>query len=203
MRRYGLRAGQPVILTVGRLSAAERYKGHDQVLRALPAMLKELPDLRYLIAGRGDDEARLRALAAELGVTEHVTFTGFVSANELADHYRLCDLYVMPSTGEGFGIVYLEALACGRPCLVGGEDASPEAIDGGRLGFVVPPRDPSAIAAAVLEFFRRTHDRPWLNEPETLRQEVVRLYGFAAFQRSLAQALATLKVALAPEHYLK
>ncbi len=197
MRRYGLVAGQPVILTVGRLSAAERYKGHDQVLRALPAMLKELPGLRYLIAGRGDDEARLRGLAAELGVAEHVTFAGFVPAEELADHYRLCDLYVMPSTGEGFGIVYLEALACGRPCLVGGEDASPEALDGGRLGFVVPARDSAAIAETVLRFFRQQHDRPWLHEPETLHREVVRLYGFAAFQRSLARALASLGVASA------
>lgn len=198
LQRHGLRENQPVILTVGRLSATERYKGHDQVLRAMPGMLRELPDLRYLIGGRGDDEGRLRALTSELGLEDHVTFTGFIPADELADHYRLCDLYVMPSTGEGFGIVYLEALACGRPCLVGSEDASPEAVDEGRLGFVVQPRDPEAIAAAVVSFFQRTHDKPWLNEPETLHREVVRLYGSAAFRRSLADALAVLGVTPVP-----
>lgn len=198
LQRYGLRENQPVILTIGRLSASERYKGHDQVLRAMPRMLRELPDLRYLIGGCGDDEGRLRALTSELGLEDHVTFTGFIPADELADHYRLCDLYVMPSMGEGFGIVYLEALACGRPCLVGSEDASPEAVDGGRLGFVVPPRDPEAIAAAVLGFFQRAHDKPSLHEPETLHREVVRLYGSAAFRRSLADALAVLGVTPAP-----
>ena len=198
LQRYGLREHQPVILTVGRLSASERYKGHDQVLHAMPRMLRELPDLHYLIGGRGDDEKRLRALAVELGLQNQVTFTGFIPADELADHYRLCDLYVMPSNGEGFGIVYLEALACGRPCLVGSEDASPEAVDGGRLGFVVPPRDPEAIAGAVLSFFHHTHDKPWLHEPETLHREVVRLYGSAAFRSSLARALASLGIAQPP-----
>ncbi len=198
LKRYALQEGQPVILTVGRLSAAERYKGQDQVLRALPLVLQELPDLHYLIGGSGDDEGRLRALVTELGLQRQVTFTGFIPADELAEHYRLCDLYVMPSTGEGFGIVYLEALACGRACLVGSEDASPEAVDDGRLGLVVPPRDASAIAAAILGFFRRSHDKPWLHEPETLHHEVVRLYGFQAFQRSLASALASLGLACPP-----
>ncbi len=192
MERYGLKLDQPVILTIGRLSAAERYKGQDQVLLALPSLIQDLPDLRYIIGGRGDDEPRLRALAAELGVEKHVTFTGFISDAELADHYRLADLYVMPSTGEGFGIVYLESLACGRPCLVGDQDASPEAIDHGRLGFMVPPRDRVKIASAILSFFRRTHDKPWLHEPETLHREVVKLYGQQAFRGHLQRALSEL-----------
>jgi glycosyltransferase involved in cell wall biosynthesis len=194
LQRYQLEESQPVILTVGRLSSTERYKGHDVVLRSLPRLLPALPNLRYIIAGRGEDEIRLRALAEELGVQPHVVFAGFVPATELADHYRLCDLYVMPSTGEGFGIVYLEALACGRPCLVGSEDASPEAVDGGRLGFVVPPRDPEAVADAILSFFHRTHDKPWLHEPQALRQEVVRLYGFSAFQQAMSRALESLGI---------
>jgi glycosyltransferase involved in cell wall biosynthesis len=192
LERYGLQAGQPVLFTVGRLAAAERYKGQDQVLRALPQILRELPALKYVIGGRGDDEARLRQLAAELGVESQVIFTGFIPEQELADHYRLADLYVMPSRGEGFGIVYLESLACGRPCLVGDSDASPEAIDHGRLGFVVPPCDTDAIARAVLSFFLRRHDKPWLHEPESLRREVVALYGQEAFARYLADALQAL-----------
>jgi glycosyltransferase involved in cell wall biosynthesis len=195
LKRYGLQEGQPVILTVGRLSAAERYKGHDQVLRALPRVLQELPELHYLIGGIGDDECRLRALVSELGLQRHVTFTGFIPTQELAEHFRLCDLYVMPSTGEGFGIVYLEALACGRACLVGSEDASPEAVDGGRLGWVVSPQDIPAIADAVLRFFSRRHEKPWLHEPEVLHREVVRLYGYQAFLQSLSSALVSLGLA--------
>ena len=189
LQRYGLKPDQPVLLTVGRLSATERYKGQDQILFALPSLIRELPDLCYIIGGRGDDEGRLRALVAELGIEQHVTFTGFIPETELAEHYRLADLYVMPSTGEGFGIVYLESLACGRPCLVGDQDASPEAIDRGRFGFIVPPRDPAQIATAILSFFRRQHDKPWLHEPETLHREVVKLYGQQAFKMSLESAL--------------
>ncbi|GEP43522.1 glycosyltransferase family 4 protein [Brevifollis gellanilyticus] len=189
LERHGLKAAQPVLFTVGRLSATERYKGQDQVLQALPKLVQTLPTLRYVIGGRGDDEARLRQMVAELGLEQHVIFTGFIPEAELADYYRLADLYVMPSTGEGFGIVYLESLACGRPCLVGSEDASPEAVDHGRLGFVVPPRDPEKIAAAILKFFRREHEQPWLHEPETLHREVVKLYGHEAFKMYLQRAL--------------
>lgn len=192
LERYGLKANQPVLLTVARLAASERYKGQDQIIQALPTLLREMPDLRYLIGGRGDDEARLRQVAADLGVAHAVLFTGFIPEAELADHYRLADLYVMPSTGEGFGIVYLESLACGRPCLAGNVDASSEALDGGRLGFVVDPRDPPAIANAIQRFYRRDHDQPWLHEPETLHREVVQLFGKASFEKSLALALKEL-----------
>lgn len=190
--RYGLKPNQPVLLTVARLAASERYKGQDQIIQALPTLLQEMPDLRYLIGGRGDDEPRLRQIAADLGVAHAVLFTGFIPEAELADHYRLADLYVMPSTGEGFGIVYLESLACGRPCLAGNVDASSEALDGGRLGFVVDPRDPQAIAKAIQRFYCRDHHQPWLHEPETLNREVVKLYGKAAFEQSLALALKEL-----------
>ncbi|MES2597881.1 MAG: glycosyltransferase family 4 protein [Verrucomicrobiota bacterium] len=192
LERHGLKPDQPVLFTVGRLSATERYKGQDQMLQALPKLVKELPSLRYIIGGRGDDEPRLRQMVAELALEKHVTFTGFIPGEELADHYRLADLYVMPSTGEGFGIVYLESLACGRPCVVGDQDASPEAIDHGRLGFVVPPRDPDKIAQAILKFFRREHEQPWLHEPETLHREVVKLYGHEAFKAHLRRALTEL-----------
>jgi glycosyltransferase involved in cell wall biosynthesis len=189
LQRYGLQPDQPLLLTVGRLAASERYKGQDQVLRALPQLLQTFPTLRYLIGGTGDDAARLRQLAAELGVAGAVIFTGFIPEAELADHYRLADLYVMPSTGEGFGIVYLESLACGRPCVVGDRDASPEALDGGRLGLVVDPRDPAAIGQAIHCFLTQQDGRPWLHDPATLHQEVTRLFGFEAFKLRLREAL--------------
>jgi glycosyltransferase involved in cell wall biosynthesis len=192
LRRHGLSANQPVLLTVGRLAASEAYKGHDQVIMALAQVRRTHPEVRYIIAGTGNDEPRLRQCVAAHGQQDAVIFAGFVPDAELADYYRLCDAFVMPSTGEGFGIVYLEALASGRPCIAGDRDASPEAIGHGRLGFVVDPRSPSQIADAILKLITRQHDKPWLNEPETLRREVVELYGFAAFKRSLGDALHTL-----------
>jgi len=196
LQRLGLKPEQPILLTVGRLAATEAYKGHDQVIAALPQIRRTHPEVRYVIAGRGDDEPRLRQCAALHGQEEAVIFAGFVPEHELADHYRLCDAFVMPSTGEGFGIVYLEALASGRPCIVGNADASPEAIGHGRLGFVVDPRSPDDIAGAVLKLLSRQHDKPWLNEPETLRREAIDLYGFHAFKQHLASALRQLLPAL-------
>lgn len=192
LTRHGLRANQPVLLTVGRLAATEAYKGHDQVIAALPAIRASNPEVRYVIVGTGDDQPRLQACAVRHGQSDAVIFAGFIPEHELPEYYRLCDAFVMPSTGEGFGIVYLEALASGRPCIVGNQDASPEAIGNGRWGFAVDPRSPAAIAEAVIKLMTRAHDKPWLHEPATLRQEVIERYGFAAFKQSLVRALQQL-----------
>ena len=192
LERYALTRDQPVLLTIARLAACEQLKGQDHVIRALPLLIKRFPDLRYVIGGRGDDEPRLRRITEDLGLKEHVIFAGFIPESELADHYRLADLYVMPSRSEGFGIVFIESLACGRACIAGNLDASNEALDNGRLGFVVNPLDSQAIADAVHRFFSHEHDQPWLHEPETLHREVVRLFGKAAFRRQFNEALKDL-----------
>jgi len=199
LQRHGLRADQPVLLTVGRLAASEAYKGQDKVIAALKIIRQTLPQTRYIIAGAGDDELRLRQCAAEHGQSDAVIFAGFVAEHELADYYRLCDAFVMPSTGEGFGIVFLEALASGRPCIVGNADASPEAIGHERLGFAIDPRSPLDLADAVVRLLTKQHDKPWLHEPETLRREVIKLYGFGAFKHNLGEALAQLLPQLATD----
>ena len=189
LQRHHIQADQPVLLTVGRLSASEAYKGQDKVIAALKFVRQTLPNAKYIIAGSGDDRARLEKCAADHGQADAVIFAGFVPDAELPDYYRLCDAFVMPSIGEGFGIVYLEALASGRPCIVGNADASPEAIANGRLGFVVDPFSVSAIADAVISLLTRNHDKPLLNDPEALCREVIELYGFTAFKRGLHSAL--------------
>ena len=114
--RFGL-GNERVLLTVGRLAASERYKGQDRVIEDLPALVAAGHDVRYLIAGDGDDRPRLEALAAQHGVADRVRFLGAVPADALPDLYRAADVFVMPSTGEGFGIAYLEAMACGTPAV--------------------------------------------------------------------------------------
>ncbi len=108
---------EKVLLTVGRLASNEAYKGQDRIIRALPKVIAEVPDLMYLIAGEGDDRPRLQSLVETLSVGPHVQFLGHVDDDELVALYRLAHLFVMPSKGEGFGIVYLEAMACGCPAL--------------------------------------------------------------------------------------
>jgi glycosyltransferase involved in cell wall biosynthesis len=152
--RYGLQ-GRAVLLTLGRLAAAERYKGIDEVLECLPGLRAARPDLAYLVAGDGDDRPRLEAKAASLGLSGHVVFCGRVTEAEKADHYRLADAFVMPGRGEGFGIVYLEAMACGIPVLGSRRDASREALRDGELGILVDPNDGEALAAGILAALAR------------------------------------------------
>ncbi len=109
--------GKTVLLTVGRLSDLERAKGHDRVIRLLPRLRSDGRDVVYVIIGDGDDVPRLRQLALATGVADAVRFFGAVPTNELPEAYRAADIFVMPSTCEGFGIVFLEAMACGTPAL--------------------------------------------------------------------------------------
>lgn len=146
--RYGLR-GKRVLMTFGRLAGRDRQKGFDEVLEALPGLLKEHPDLVYLIVGDGPDRQRLQTKAQTLGVSAAVVFSGRIAEEEKVDHYRLADLYVMPSRGEGFGIVILEALACGIPVIGSKVDGTREALLDGRLGVLVDPADPAELIAAV------------------------------------------------------
>ncbi len=149
LHRYDL-AGRTVLLTTARLTVEDRYKGIDEVLDVLPSLVADKPDLAYLIVGDGDDRQRLVDKAKHLGLAERVVFAGYVPENEKADHFRLADAFVMPGRGEGFGIVYLEALACGVPVIASALDASREAVLHGALGQVVNPDDPAELRAAIL-----------------------------------------------------
>lgn len=158
--RYGI-AGRRVLLTVGRLAGHERYKGFDEVLEVLPQLPRDVPDVCYAIVGDGADRERLRAKAQALGMADRVVFTGFVGEDEKVDLYNLADVYVMPSRGEGFGIVYLEAMACGVVPAIGSVlDGSRDALRDGALGQLVDPRDPQQLVQAILRAFAAPRGRP-------------------------------------------
>jgi phosphatidyl-myo-inositol dimannoside synthase len=145
--RYGLE-GKRVLMTLGRVVAAERYKGFDEVLEVLPDLGS---DVSYVIAGGGNDVPRLQRKALDLGVADRVVFTGLFPEDEKADLYNLADVYVMPSRGEGFGFVFLEALACGVPVIASRLDGGREAVRGGALGYLVDPTNPAEIRQSVIE----------------------------------------------------
>jgi glycosyltransferase involved in cell wall biosynthesis len=153
LARYGLR-DRCVIMMLGRIVATERYKGVDEVLQVMPALLETIPNLSFLVVGDGSDRARLEAKAGGLGLASNVVFTGRIAEEEKADHYRLADAFVMPSYGEGFGFVFLEALACGVPAVGSIADGSREALRDGLLGTLVDPRDADALRRAVLQAVR-------------------------------------------------
>jgi len=169
-----------VLLTVGRMDAREGYKGHDRVIAALPQLLAAGHDLVYVVAGEGDDRTRLQRLAAERGVAERVRFVGVLGQDVLVDVYRMADLFVMPSSGEGFDIAFLEAMACGTPALGLAAGGAVDALADGEFGtmasetefvfvlarlLVTPKSDPQTLAAAVRHrfghdaFSRRVKDR--------------------------------------------
>ncbi|MEG5036299.1 glycosyltransferase family 4 protein [Microcoleus sp. AT3-A2] len=170
LEQYNL-VGDKILMTVARLRSTDIYKGVDVTIQALPQIAKTFPNVKYLVIGRGDDRSRLAKLADDLGVTERVIFAGFVATENLAAHYQLADAYVMPSQ-EGFGIVYLEALACGLPVLAGDADGSADPLQDGKLGWRVPHRDSAAVAVACVEMLRgedKRCDRHWLREQTLAR----------------------------------
>jgi phosphatidyl-myo-inositol dimannoside synthase len=145
------RVGSGFLLIVGRLAASERYKGHEELLEAVEVLRASGAGARLVVVGDGDDRARLEALAREHGVADLVTFTGFVNEATRAALYERCLAFVMPSDGEGFGLVYLEAMRAGRPCVALAGTAAAEIVAGGETGLLVASRgEPLREALAQL-----------------------------------------------------
>jgi len=141
--------GSRNVLVVGRMSSSERYKGHDQLLEAWPAVIGAVPDARLVFAGDGDDVSRLVTRAKRLQVADSVVFTGFVDEDTLQSLYGQAPIFAMPSRNEGFGLVYLEAMSHGLPCIGSIHDAAGETIEHGVTGILVRQSDIGEIAASI------------------------------------------------------
>jgi phosphatidylinositol alpha-1,6-mannosyltransferase len=148
----------------------ERYKGHDRVIAAIPSLVAKGHDICYVVVGEGADRIRLEALARDAGLSERVRFLGRVGLQSLVEIYRMADLFVMPSTGEGFGVAFLEAMASGTPALGLDVAGARDALADGQLGTAVseaelpitiarllasPTPDPRALADAARARFGR------------------------------------------------
>jgi phosphatidylinositol alpha-1,6-mannosyltransferase len=139
-------------LIVGRLVADERYKGHDALIAAWPEVCARVPAARLVIVGDGDDRARLERLAAVHGVSAQVVFTGRVPDAELAGWYAHASFLAMPSRGEGFGLVYVEAMRAGKPCIAAA-GAAEEIVEHGVTGLVIDADTPDVVADTVVQLF--------------------------------------------------
>ncbi len=143
--------GRPIVLTAGRMVPK---KGFDTALRALGHVRHEVPNVLLLLAGTGPEESSLKQLAQELDLEAHVRFLGDLSQDQLRRHYTLADVFMMvgrevPNDVEGFGLVYLEANACGTPVVGARTGGVPDAVRDGETGLLVPPEDPAAAAEAL------------------------------------------------------
>jgi phosphatidyl-myo-inositol dimannoside synthase len=142
------------VLIVGRMSSAERYKGHDELLDSWSAIVREVPDAQLVVAGQGDDLTRLREKATSLGLGDSVLFLGFVPEGTLETLRARVALFALPSRGEGFGLVYLEAMRAGLSCIGGANDAAADLIVHGETGLLVDPLNSEDLAGAVLRLLR-------------------------------------------------
>lgn len=143
--------GKTVLLTVARLVPR---KGHRLILEALRQLVREVPNIVYLIVGTGPEQDHLRRLVGEWSLNDVVRFVGFVPDDDLPSYYNLADLYVMPNSEEngdieGFGMVFLEANACGIPVIGGRSGGAAEAVLHGKTGMLVDPHDAGELASAI------------------------------------------------------
>ena len=166
-----------LILSVTRLDATEAYKGVDHLILAMPAIRAAVPNARLRIVGTGADRARLEKIAGELEGNA-IEFTGRVSDEALRGHLAACHVFALPSRGEGFGLVYLEAMANGKPCLAANAGGAPEVVDS-TCGALVTYGDVPALTRACIEALRRVWD------PTKLRSRAAD-FSFEIFQRRLA-----------------
>lgn len=174
-------------LIVSRMSAEDRYKGHEPLIRAWVGVRRSVPDATLVIVGDGDDRQRLESLAAELGLDGAVRFAGRLPDRELAGCYARCAFFVMPSPDEGFGLVFLEAMRAGKAC-IGSTGAAEEVIVDGVTGAIVPPHDEAALVGALVRLFQDRTARSTLGANGRRRfEEQFTLAHFAARLRRLLQ----------------
>jgi phosphatidylinositol alpha-1,6-mannosyltransferase len=163
--------GRRVVLTVGRLVLR---KGQDMMIRALASVRQQIPDVLYAVVGDGEEREHLAALADAEGVRQHVQFLGEIPDREIIECYQQCDLFALPNRQvgadiEGFGMVLLEAQACGRPVLAGKSGGTVETLEPGVTGVVVPCEAPEPLAATIAELLGSSDRLSRMGEAGRLR----------------------------------
>jgi len=188
LKQYDLQTDQPILFTLARLSSAEQYKGYDQVIEVMPALLKRFPDLVYLIGGKADtaEQERLNGLIEKQGLVNNIKLLGFIPDTELIDHYLLGDVFVMPSKGEGFGISFIEAAACGRPVLAGNTDGSTDAVLNGQLGQLINPDNLTEMETAITQLFKENRSEA---NAYTIQQKCLKAFSFEAYQEKIKKLI--------------
>jgi phosphatidylinositol alpha-1,6-mannosyltransferase len=158
--------GKTVLLTAGRL---QERKGHDTVIRSIATLLPQFPDLLYVIVGGGDRLEYLKQLASESQVSDHVVFVGEIDDDELLRYFQHCDVFVLANRQvgydvEGFGIVLIEAQACGKPVIAGASGGTRDTMVRGRTGFLANCEDPKELCKIISEELDTAEKRVQIGE---------------------------------------
>ncbi len=171
-----------LILTVCRLTKGEKYKGYDKVISVIPNLIKEFPTIKYVIAGKYDHEEkeRITELIGRYNLEDRIILTGYVSDEELPALYSIADLFIMPSKKEGFGIVFLEALAYGKPVIGGNKDGSVDALQSGKFGLLVNPDIETEIEEAIKAVLNKKTEERYFDEI-FLKEESKKTFGFERY----------------------
>lgn len=183
--RYKIEADDLVLLTISRLTGYEKDKGYDLVLECMSDLIKDFPNIRYLIAGNASkpEHKRLLNRIKELQLNLHVTLTGFVAPKEMTDHHLLADIFILPSSKEGFGLVFLEALVCGSKVIGGNKDGSVDALLNGRLGTLIDPDSKTEIMAALKHLLKQGADRAAAQQRQRL---TIENFSFGSYKSKIA-----------------
>lgn len=177
------------VLAVGRWSSAERYKGFDTLIRVLPPLLRDTPDLHLVFVGDGDDRPSLEALAKEIKVEQRVHFLSGISREQLIACYAKADVFALPSSGEGFGFVFLEAMALGKAAVGGNHGGIPDIIDEGNTGFLITHGDEQQLGAKLNILLRDRSLREEMGRRG--RDRVMQKFIFRNFEARLREILST------------
>ena len=152
MLKYNISSNDIVLFTLTRLSSLEKYKGYDKVIEVLASIVPKHPKFKYFIGGKGDlkEILRVKSLITKYKLQENVQLLGFINDDELESHFLMADTYIMPSQGEGFGIVFIEAAYYGLPIIAGSKDGSVDALMSGQLGSLIDPDNLDEIKNAII-----------------------------------------------------
>ena len=184
---YAARHKPMRFFSVCRLDAREQYKGIDTVIKALPAVRARVPDLEYVVVGSGTDLERHQRLAADLGVADWVKFLGSIDEHALRAAYESCDVFILPSAGEGFGIVFLEAMHYRKPVIAANSGAAPEVVKDGETGMLAAPGNVDELAAAMIAL--ATNESECVRMGEAGYQRLLNNFTFDHFKTKLREIL--------------
>lgn len=174
-----------IVLSVGRWAASERYKGADLLIHAVSELTREFPDLHLVLVGEGNDLPRLKKLALAANARDNVHFISGLSRDELAACYAACQIFALPSTGEGFGLVFLEAMAFQKPVIGTALGGIPDIVEDGITGILVEPGNPSSLSSALRSLL--SNDDLRLGMGQRAGEFVRAHHGFECFRATLAE----------------
>jgi phosphatidylinositol alpha-1,6-mannosyltransferase len=193
LKKYKLTQNQPVLLLITRMTRHEHEKGYDQVIKCIPGLLQKFPDLCYLLAGNTDPEEseRIFEIITKNNLQNHVKLIGFIPEELLISHYLLADIFILTSKKEGFGLVLIEAAACGRKIICGNQDGSQEAILNGKLGDVIDPDNLEQLQKNIRQLLRTKNDT---NKTMGIQQTCIRHFNYIQYKQQVEQLLKQQKI---------